>query len=329
MTGEALKTLDTGTRRDGSTLRWLGGRLGLNVPDGWWPSAPLLKGFEAAGFGWAQVHSPPAAILATPHLCTSHATATAASLQTTGLRTVVHGPNSLLVGTKEADRVFEGLLSWAAEIGAAQVVYHARSLPDVPGSESALLFETRSLARLAMRAERLGITIAIENLAPVFPGIESLSANPMTLRGLVNRIGSDRVGICLDLGHAHIVADFRHTTVERLIEPVLDAVSLFHLHDNLGARWNGSRPPSLDPLRLDLHLPLGRGNLPWERVAPQLAGHDAPLVLEVHPPFRSAPEKEFEGAAEALDRARVTYRGQRGQNPSLLGTEGSDPAVFR
>jgi sugar phosphate isomerase/epimerase len=297
---QPIPDLAPGLRPGPSGLEALGARLGLNVPEGWWPSAPLLKEFEAAGFGWTQVHSPPATVLATPRHCTAHAATLAATLQTTGLRTVVHGPNSLLVGTKEADRVFEGLLSWAAELGAEQVVYHARSLPDAPGSETALLFETRSLARLAMRAERLGITIAIENLAPVFPGTESLSANPMTLRGLVHRIGSDRVGICVDLGHAHIVADFRHTTVERLIEPVLDVVSLFHAHDNFGARWDGSRPAGLDPLRLDLHLPPGRGELPWERVAPHLAEHDAPIVLEIQTPFRTRPEEAFESASRAL-----------------------------
>ena len=295
-----LPRLAPGSRPDTARSEALGGRLGLNVPEGWWPSAPLLKGFEAAGFGWAQVHSPPAAVLATPRLCTAHAAALAATFETTGLRIVVHGPNSLLIGTREADRVFEGLLSWAAEIGADHVVYHARGLPDVSTSETPVLFETRSLARLAMRAERLGITIALENLAPVFGGPESLSANPMTLRGLVQRIGSDRVGICLDLGHAHIVADSRHTTVERFVEPVLDSVSLFHLHDNLGARWNGSRPPSLDPLRLDLHLPPGRGELPWDGLAPTLAAHDAPLILEVHPPFRSSPDEELQGVTEAL-----------------------------
>jgi sugar phosphate isomerase/epimerase len=297
---EAIQALSPAERREGPALAALRGRLGLNVPEGWWPSAPMLKGFEAAGFGWTQVHSPPAAVLATPRLCTSHAAATAAALEITGLRTVVHGPNSLLVGTREADQVFEGLLSWAAEIGADQVVYHARALPDMTGSESAVLFETRSLARLAMRAERLGITIAVENLAPVFPGLESLSANPMTLRGLVNRIGSDRIGICLDLGHANIVADLRHTTLERFVEPVLDTVTLFHVHDNLGARWNASRPPGVDPLRLDLHLPPGRGEVPWDRVAKRLVGHEAPLILEVHPPFRSAPEEELEGVAGLL-----------------------------
>ena len=263
----------------------------------------MLKAIEAAGFGWTQVHSPPPAVLATPRLCAAHAAALAATLGTTGLRTVVHGPNSLMVGHSEADRAFEGLLSWAAEIGAEQVVYHARQLPDDPASESALLFETRSLARLAARAERLGVTIAIENLAPVYPGIELLSANPMTLRGLAHRIGSKRIGLCLDLGHAHIVAGLRHTTVERLIEPVLDVVTVFHVHDNLGARWSPADREShqgVDPLRLDLHLPPGRGNLPWSDIAPLVAAHDAPLVMELHPPYRPRVSDAFRASAAAL-----------------------------
>jgi sugar phosphate isomerase/epimerase len=300
----ALPDIGVGSRRSPEAPDALRGRLGLNVPDGWWPSAPLLKAFEAAGFGWTQVHSPPPPVLATPRLCTAHAATLAATLDTTGLRTVVHGPNSLLAGSEPADRAFEGLLSWAAEIGAEQVVYHARALPDGPTSESALLFETRSLARLASRAERLGVTIAIENLAPVFPGVELLSANPMALRGLAHRIGSERVGICLDLGHAHIVADLRHTTVDRLIEPVLDVVSVFHVHDNLGGRLAGTpshrATAGIDPLRLDLHLPPGRGNLPWDRIAPLLAGHDAPLVMELHPPYRPRTADAYRAAAQRL-----------------------------
>jgi sugar phosphate isomerase/epimerase len=82
--------------------------------------------------------------------------------------------------------------------------------------------------------------------------------------------------------------------------PVLDSVTLFHLHDNLGARRGGTSPPELDPLRLDLHLPPGRGSVPWQRITPLLAAHDAPLLLEVHPPHRSPPGDLFAEAYEAL-----------------------------
>src|ERR671915_605387 len=105
-------------------------RLGLNVPYEWWPSAALLKSFEAAGFRWVQVPSPPPSVLADPRQCSRHAGGVANALRTTGLRAVVHGPPPLLAGSPAADRVFEGLLSYAADAGAEAVVYHARALPD-------------------------------------------------------------------------------------------------------------------------------------------------------------------------------------------------------
>ena len=264
-------------------------RLGLNVPTEWWPASALVKSFEAAGFGWTQLPSPPAEVLADPRGAAAHAGAAAKALANTGLAAVIHGPSGLRAGSPAEDRAFEGLLAYAAETGARQVVYHARNLPDGAGSEDRLLAETRSLARLAQRAERLGVVIALENLAPVFPGPETLSHTPKTLRTLVRRLSSPAVGLCLDLGHAHVVADLRHADIEDLVRPVLDAVTMFHLHDNLGARRGVASPPELDPLRLDLHLPPGRGALPWARLAPCLRVHAAPMLLEIHPPHRSHP----------------------------------------
>jgi sugar phosphate isomerase/epimerase len=58
--------------------------------------------------------------------------------------------------------------------------------------------------------------------------------------------------------------------------------------DNLGVRRRDIDAPGIDPLKLDLHLPPGRGSLPWGRVAPVLREHDAPLLLEVEPSQRPA-----------------------------------------
>jgi sugar phosphate isomerase/epimerase len=278
----------------------LDGRLGLNVPYGWWPAAPLLKGFEAGGFAWAQIPSPPEEILSSPHERNAHARATAAALSTTGLEAALHAPGGLRTGSPEADRTFEGLLDYGAEIGAGIVVYHARDLIDEPESQDLQLAETRSLGRHAARAEKLGIVIALENLAPFYPGREHLSHTPMTLRSLVHRLSSPAVGLCLDLGHAHVVSDLRHSELGELIEPVLDCVAIFHVHDNLGARRGGLSAPEVDPLRLDLHLPPGRGTLPWADLTAWLLAHKAPLMLEVHPPHRGSPEGLFSALTEAL-----------------------------
>lgn len=158
----------------------LAGRLGLSVPHEWWQSPPLLKSYEAAGFAWVQLHAPPVAVLTEPRRCIRHAAAARASLATTGLRAFVHAPSDLRAGRRGGDRGFEGLLSYAAEAGAAQVVYHAMALPESPATESALAAEARSLTALASLVERLGVTIALENLAPLYPGPETLSANPLS-----------------------------------------------------------------------------------------------------------------------------------------------------
>jgi len=295
---------------DASRRDPLSGRLGLNIPYEWWPSSPLLKEIEASGFHWVQVPSPPLEVLTEPRACIRHAAGVGDALETTRLRSVLHAPTSLLLGTAAADRAFEGVLSYAAECGAEQIVYHAHAVAEGGTSQETLAAEVDSLRTAAQLAERLGIVIAVENLAPVYPGPETVSAMPATLRTLVQRLESPAVRICLDVGHANVIASLRRTALLRLLTPTLADVSLFHLHDNLGARWRSSdQQPGLDPLRLDLHLAPGRGNVNWTELSPLLCGHDAPLLLEVHPPHRPKPRE----LADLLRR----LIGATGRMPSL------------
>lgn len=279
-------------------------RLGLNVPYEWWPASPLLKEIEASGFGWVQIPPPPAQVLGEVRAAIRHAAAVRRSLETTGLRAVLHGPGSLTVGEPGAGRTFEAVLSYAAEAGCEQVVYHAMAAVEQRGAGARLEAEAEALGHLAALADRLDILIAVENLAPIYPGPEPLSAAPATLRRLVAEIGSPALGLCLDVGHANVIAGMRRTDLGALLDPALDAVSMFHLHDNLGARLSGVDRPELDPLRLDLHLPPGRGTLPFDAVAPRVLSHGAPVILEVHPPHRPAPR----------ELARMTLAALRGRS---------------
>ena len=273
-------------------------RLGLSIPYDWWPAAPILKEIEAAGFRYVQVPSPPSTVLEHPRDAHLHASALSDALGTAGLNPVLHAPGELRAGTTRGNAALEGLISYAAEVGASHVVYHAANLPDEPMSEDGRLAETRALATLACRAERLGVIIALENLAPVYPAPDALSFTPMILRTMVKRISSPAVGLCVDVGHANVVAGLRRTDPLELIEPVLDRTVMFHLHDNLGARHGPPQTPELDPLRLDLHLSPGRGTVPWDRIAPLLSRKNgAPLVLEVHPPRPSAARLFEDGSA--------------------------------
>jgi len=276
------------TDEAGGVFAALSGRLGLTVPHEWWPSAHLLKSFEAAGFSHVQVDAPPASVLEDTRLFTRHAAALREALAVTGLSLVLHAPSGLRLGTAAGDRAMDGLIDYTVEADADQVVYHALAFLDEPESEDPLRAEMTSLRRAVRRAELHDILIAIENLAPLYPGREVISATPMSLRTAARRLSSEGVGLCLDLGHAHITAELRRTSLECLIEPVMDAVTLIHAHDNYGARRAQALGGTLgvDPLRLDLHLPPGRGTLPWGEVAQHVMRSGAPVILEVHPPFR-------------------------------------------
>ena len=149
---------------------------------------------------------------------------------------MLHGPGSVRAGTRDGDNALAGLISYAAEVEASHVVYHAANLPDVPASEDRRLAETRSLAALATRAERLGVIIALENLAPVYPGPDALSFTPMILRTMAKRISSPAVGALhrrRPREHRRPASPHRPAGADRA---GLDRAVLFHLHDNLGAR---------------------------------------------------------------------------------------------
>jgi sugar phosphate isomerase/epimerase len=290
-----------------SEERPLGGRLGLDIPRETWPTAPELKRLEACGYGWIQMHAPPVGMLLDPPSVRRHADCLRAVLAPTSLRVVLHAPDALSAGTPKHDRAFAGLLDYALAIGAALVVYHAAQFPIAAGAEAdrvedRLLAEECALRRFAARAEQIGTTLALENLAPVYPGARQLAHAPTFVHDLVRRIDSPAVGMALDLGHAHVTCQLDGSALGDVLAAVLDDVVLFHVHDNLGVRRGPGTPPGIPPLRLDLHMPPGRGTLPWRALAPRLRGHAAPLLLEIAPGNRPDPLRIATVSAELLTR---------------------------
>ena len=254
-------------------------RLGLDLPAGWWPTTPRLKGWEAAGFGHVQITIGARELLSDPDLLEAHAGALRDSLHLTGMGLILHAPADLLAGRRRHGVQLEGALRYAETAGASLLVVHG-------GGDDE---DERSLRRLARRARDAGVRIAIENGAPHYPGADRASHDPGVVAGLVRRLDREEIGMCLDIGHAHIAADRAGRDLAELIEPLLDAVIVFGVHDNFGARASAPRAGGIEPMRLDLHLVPGAGSVPWASLASLLAPHPAPLVLEVHPAQRPVP----------------------------------------
>ena len=249
--------------------------LGLDQPAGWWPTASRLKAYEAAGFDLVQARMPPRRLLGDSIAISVHAAALRDALGLTGLRLILHAPDDLMAGDREHDRQFAGAVEYACIAGAEQLVYHGMRVPFVRGDAPArLAAEERSLRQLLGAVSSSGVRLAIENLAPVYPdGADRACEDPAAVAGLVRRLESESVGMCLDLGHAHITADLCGRPLPELIEPVLGEVILFHVHDNFGARVATPRAGGIDPLKLDLHLAPGAGTVPWH--GPARVAHPA------------------------------------------------------
>jgi sugar phosphate isomerase/epimerase len=275
-------------------LRVVHARLGLNVHRDAWPTVPALNALEAAGFAWIQVHTPPRAVLADRRAGRRHASALRAALDGTRLRLLLHAPDDLSAGTSEHDRAFDGLLDYAARVGAELIAYHGLNFAEADGPAAArlrerALLEERSLVQLLQRALSLGVTVAIENLAPMYAGQRRRCHDPLAVRDLVRRLDAPAAGMLLDIGHLHITADATRSDHVALLAACAPDVVLFHAHDNLGCR-RAIDAPGVDPLKLDLHLPPGRGSVPWARIAGMVAAHAAPVMLEVEPSQRPALE---------------------------------------
>ncbi len=282
-------------------------RMGLDLPEGWWPTTPRLKGWEAAGFGMVQVTIAGRELLRDQGLLEAHAAALRANVALTGMGLILHAPGDLVTGARRDDALLAGALRYAEVAGAETLVVHGAR---VDGAE-------RPLRRLGRRAGDTRVRVAVENAAPRYPGEECESHDPQAVGELVRRVGCEEVGMCLDIGHAYIAADRCGRDLAAMIEPLLDEVVLFGIHDNFGARSGAQRAGGIEPMRLDLHLAPGAGSVPWATLAPLLAAHPAPLVLEVHPGQRPVPATLAVVVRELLGLERETSSMERRGRPGL------------
>ena len=118
----------------------------------------------------------------------------------------------------------------------------------------------RSLEAIADAAAAVNVTLALE-LIP-----NALSTPAQLVHWLEDDLDLGRAGLCLDVGHAHIVGD-----VVEAVETCSGHILTTHVHDNRGQR--------------DDHLLPGQGSIDWDAVmlAFQKVGYDGSWIFELAP----------------------------------------------
>lgn len=192
-------------------------------------------------------------------------------LRTAG-RAVFHAPFNELhpcaidpLAAKLAFSRLEQAAALAASYGADRMVVHSGHVPVVYYD---CWFVERSAAfwKSFMRERPGGFTLAVENV---------LERSPEPLAELMERISDPRVGICLDVGHAHASSQI---PVREWISVLGGFIKHVHIHNNDGA--------------VDLHCGLGDGTLDMEETLALLedAAPDATYTIES---IQSRPSAEW------------------------------------
>ena len=125
--------------------------------------------------------------------------------------------------------------------------------------DRAIARNIKSIKRIAQEASRYGLKLMVENTIRFFNTVEELQ----TLLEAV-----DEAGFHLDVGHANLNTQ-KNKTPEFLAN-FYDRLEHVHLSDNRSGN-------------ADLHLPLGAGLVPWDKMIGELKkyGYDGTITLEV------------------------------------------------
>ena len=156
----------------------------------------------------------------------------------------------------------------AAFFGASFIVQHVRLLNNSPDlQQPAILAEiVPNLEEAAQYAARKGVKLALENVPTSLTRM--LGANPKEVMDVVNLLPPGTVGVCLDV--AHCVASGN--------DP-LNALSFMDIHRLISVHAGDNLSSQL----IDQHLPIGSGDVPWEKLFDTLESHgfQGSFVIEV------------------------------------------------
>ena len=138
-----------------------------------------------------------------------------------------------------------------------------------------------ALEHLDAFAQPLGVRLLAENLV-------SEPTSPEHLIEIITLGHLTRIGVCLDLGHAHITVGIQEAIATLSSRP--GTIVSMHVHDNHAVR--------------DEHLWPGDGNIDWDATMKAVKALAEPpaCVLEIHYLLQETPASISEKAQAAFDR---------------------------
>jgi sugar phosphate isomerase/epimerase len=173
---------------------------------------------------------------------------------------------------------------------------------DDPWNPRALENSLTAIEHLKAFAHPLGVRILLENLQNEITTPEHLLE--------ILRVGHfDRVGVCLDVGHAHLAAPENTAGIDEAFELLKPRIAQLNLHDNHGQKDEHCWPTTGAP---------ADGTIDWTNVARHLSTLPAntPAILEISHDLEETPESVAAKATQAFGQQRRLAEEALQSNPS-------------
>jgi sugar phosphate isomerase/epimerase len=204
-------------------------------------------------------------------------------------------PNINLIDPEKSHRItamdeVKRALECAEQIPVSACVLHLGQKDD-PWNTRALENSLTAIEHLKAFAHPLGVRILIENL-------QNEITSPEHILEILRAGHFDRVGVCLDIGHAHLAQPTSDSQpnigIDEAFELLKPRIAQLHLHDNHGTKDDHLWPGSASP---------GSLGIDWTNVAKQIATlpADVPGVLEIAHDLEETPDSVTTKASQAFD----------------------------
>jgi len=251
------------------------------------------------------------------------------------LKYTVHGPDLLNLmdsgNFKLQKEIFKSGIEFAKAIGAEIFVYHSGKISlqgEIKGKElgqnnflkiplvrkidQLKKIEIKTLQELASFAKNLGVTIVMENGCPELEedSLEiskyNYGTNIEDLVKQVKEIDQENVGITLDFGHAYLASKYYRFNFLDSIKLALPHIKHLHIHDCFGKSkiFPENRDINLIQFGIgDMHMPVGWGEIPYDKIFRLLKNYNGVLCLELKPRYKKFYKYSLERVKELIESA--------------------------
>lgn len=205
--------------------------------------------------------------------------------------------------------------------------------------------EAKTLQELGTFAQNLNVTIAVENSSPdveeeffwelsknmqqninflpldlhqqsksIFLREVSRYNYSSKLEELVEQIKEidhSNVGITLDFGHAFLASKYYRFSFIDSVKLALPYLKHIHIHDCFGKPKISEEDVDIDLIQFgigDLHMPLGWGEIPYDRVFPLLENYQGILCLELKPRYKRFYQYSFQLLKELIESVKGNHK---------------------